>query len=318
MKKLRVTSVALLLALCESAFAQAWPSKPIRVIVPFSPGGAVDVVARVVMEQVSKEVGQPIIVDNRVGAGGTIGAAAVAKAEPDGYTILVHSSSHTVSPALMANLPYDAVRDFAAVIPLGSQPTALFVPADRGYATVRDFVTSAKAGKMSYGSGGVGNATHLNAERFQLSAGFKAEHVPFKGSPEALREVAAGRIDFSFSTLTPALPLVKEGRIKVLAVSSRQRASALPDVPTTLEAGYPDSDYNFWIGVLVPRGTNPAIIDRLYRESAKALQLPVVQERLRALGADPMPMSSAEFDKLIADEVAMNRALVKAAGIPTN
>ena len=318
MKKLLVAIAVVLLGVQSGAFAQTWPAKPIRVIVPFSPGGAVDVVARVVMEQVSKELGQPIVVDNRVGAGGTIGAAAVAKADPDGYTILVHSSSHTVAPALFAKLPYDAVGDFAAVIPLGSQPTALFVPAGRGYATVKDFVTAAKAGKMSYGSGGVGNATHLNAERFQLSAGFKAEHVPFKGSPEALREVAAGRIDFSFSTLSPALPLVKEGRVQVLAVSSRQRASALPEVPTTLEAGYPDSDYNFWIGMLVPRGTSREIIDRLHKESAKALQLPQVQARLRALGADPMPMSSAEFDKLIVDEVAVNRALVKAAGIPMN
>ncbi len=318
MKKLLVAIAVVLLGVQSGAFAQTWPAKPIRVIVPFSPGGAVDVVARVVMEQVSKELGQPIVVDNRVGAGGTIGAAAVAKADPDGYTILVHSSSHTVAPALFAKLPYDAVGDFAAVIPLGSQPTALFVPAARGYATVKDFVTAAKAGKMSYGSGGVGNATHLNAERFQLSAGFKAEHVPFKGSPEALREVAAGRIDFSFSTLSPALPLVKEGRVQVLAVSSRQRASALPEVPTTLEAGYPDSDYNFWIGMLVPRGTSREIIDRLHKESAKALQLPQVQARLRALGADPMPMSSAEFDKLIVDEVAVNRALVKAAGIPMN
>jgi tripartite-type tricarboxylate transporter receptor subunit TctC len=318
MKRLLVAIAVFLFGVQSGAFAQTWPAKPIRVIVPFSPGGAVDVVARVVMEQVSKELGQPIVVDNRVGAGGTIGAAAVAKADPDGYTILVHSSSHTVAPALFAKLPYDAVGDFSAVIPLGSQPTALFVPAARGYATVKDFVTAAKAGKMSYGSGGVGNATHLNAERFQLSAGFKAEHVPFKGSPEALREVAAGRIDFSFSTLSPALPLVKEGRVQVLAVSSRQRASALPDVPTTLEAGYPDSDYNFWIGVLVPRGTSREIIERLSKESAKALQIPQVQERLRALGADPMPMSSAEFDKLIVDEVAVNRALVKAAGIPMN
>jgi tripartite-type tricarboxylate transporter receptor subunit TctC len=318
MPKALLALATLLLVSYGNAFGQGWPTKPIRVIVPFSPGGAVDVVARVLAEPVSKELGQPIVVDNRVGAGGTIGAAAVAKADPDGYTVLVHSSSHTVAPALFANLPYDAVRDFAGVLPLATQPTALFVPATRGYATVNDFVAAARSGKMSYGSGGVGNATHLNAERFLLSARFKAEHVPFKGSPEALREVAADRIDFSFSTLLPGLALVKDGRVKVLAVSSLRRASALPDVPTTLEAGYPDSDYNFWIGMLVPRGTGRDVIDRLYQETSKALQLPAVQERLRGLGADPMPMSSADFDKLIADEVAINRALVKAAGIPLN
>jgi tripartite-type tricarboxylate transporter receptor subunit TctC len=318
MKKWLLVFSALFMGLHGTVFAQSWPSNPIRVIVAFSPGGAVDVVARVVMDNVSKQLGQTIIVENRVGAGGTIAAAAVAAAEPDGYTILMHSSSHTVAPALFKTLPYDAVRDFSGVIPLATQPTALFVPASKGYATIQDFVAAAKSGKMNYGSGGVGNATHLNGERFQLSAGFKAQHVPFKGSPPALREVAAGRIDFSFSTILPALSMLKDGRVQVLAVSSRQRASTLPDVPTTLEAGYPNSDYNFWIGMLVPRGTSPEIIDRLYKETLKALQDPAVKERLRALGADPMPMTSAEFDKLIADEVATNKALVKAAGIPMN
>jgi tripartite-type tricarboxylate transporter receptor subunit TctC len=308
----------LISVLAQSTLGQPWPNRTIHAVVPFSPGGAVDVVARVVLERVSSELGQPIVVENKTGAGGTVGAAAVARAEPDGYTVLVHSSSHTVAPALFSKLPYDAERDFAAVTLFAQQPTALMVSAAKGYGSLKQFVDAAKNATMSYGSGGVGNATHLNAERFQLSAGFKALHVPFKGSPEAIREVVAGRIDFSFSTLLPALPLVRDGSLKILAVSSRQRASALPEVPTTLEAGYPDSDYTFWIGMLVPRGSERSIIDRLHREATKALELPAVKEKLKNLGADPMPMSSDQFQQMIIKEIATNKAIVKAAGIPVN
>jgi tripartite-type tricarboxylate transporter receptor subunit TctC len=300
--------------------APTWPTKPVRVVVPFPAGGAVDVLARTVYDKVSAKLGQPFVIENRLGAGGTIGAAAAAKADPDGYTILVNSSSHTVAPALFASLPYDAAADFTAVIPLANLPTVLFVSGAKGYKSIGEFVTAAKAkpGAMSYGSGGVGNATHLNAERFMLSAGFQAVHVPFKGSPEALTEVLAQRIDFSFSTLLPGLQLLQDGKLKALAVSSSRRATALPDVPTTTEAGFPDSDYNFWAGVMVPRKTDRAIVDILYRQTAEALQLPDVQARIRALGADPMAMTSAEFDKLIADEVRINKELVKAAGIKVN
>ena len=266
------------------------------------------------------KLGQTVRHREPPGAGGTIGAAAAAKADADGYTILVNSSSHTVAPALFASLPYDAAADFSAVIPLANLPTVLFVSGAKGHKNVGEFVTAAKAkpGAMSYGSGGVGNATHLNAERFMLSAGFQAVHVPFKGSPEALTEVLAQRIDFSFSTLLPGLQLLQDGKLKALAVSSSRRATALPDVPTTTEAGFPESDYNFWAGVMVPRKTDRAIVDILYRQTADALQLPDVQARIRALGADPMAMTSAEFDKLIADEIRISKELVKAAGIKVN
>jgi tripartite-type tricarboxylate transporter receptor subunit TctC len=320
MWKLMLPIVSFLLLMLETGHTQNWPSKPVRAIVPFSAGGAVDVIARTVFDKVSAQIGQSIIVENRVGAGGTTGAAAAAKADPDGYTILVHSSSHTVAPALFSRLSYEAAADFAAVMPLANLPTVLFVSSARGYRDIAHFVEIAKAkgGSMNYGSGGVGNATHLNAERFLLSAGFKATHVPFKGSPEALTEVLAQRIDFSFSTLLPALPLLQDGKLKALAVSSAQRASALPDVPTTIEAGFANSDYNFWIGMLVPRATNPLVIEALYRETSKALELPEVKEKLRTLGADPMSLTSTQFDKLIADEIEINRQLVKAAGIKVN
>ena len=301
-----------------SAFSQNWPNRAVRLIVPFPAGGAVDVLARTVFDKVTAQLGQAFVIENRLGAGGTIASAAVAKAAPDGYTILVSSSSHTVAPALFGSLPYDAVGDFHGVIPLASLPTVLFVSANKGYKDVGEFVAAAKAKSLTYGSGGVGNATHLNAERFMLSAGFQALHVPFKGSPEALSEVLAGRIDFSFSALLPAMALLEDGRLKALAVSSMARATALPNVPTTTEAGYPNSDYSFWAGVMVPKGTPRPVIEILYRETENALQLPDVKAKIRTLGADPMPMTSAEFDKLLADEVRINKELVKSAGIKVN
>jgi tripartite-type tricarboxylate transporter receptor subunit TctC len=317
---IRLLSAALTVLVLShgGAFSQNWPNRPVRLIVPFPAGGAVDVLARTVFDKVTAQVGQAFVIENRLGAGGTIGSAAVANAAPDGYTILVNSSSHTVAPALFGNLSYDAVRDFHGVIPLASLPTVLFVSANKGYADVGEFVAAAKAKSLTYGSGGVGNATHLNAERFMLSAGFQALHVPFKGSPEALSEVLAGRIDFSFSALLPAMSLLEDGRLKALAVSSMARATALPNVPTTTEAGYPNSDYSFWAGVMVPKGTPRPIIETLYRETEKALQLPDVKAKIRTLGADPMPMTSAAFDKLLADEVRINKELVKSAGIKVN
>jgi tripartite-type tricarboxylate transporter receptor subunit TctC len=317
---IRLLSAALTVLVLShgGAFSQNWPNRPVRLIVPFPAGGAVDVLARTVFDKVTAQVGQAFVIENRLGAGGTIGSAAVANAAPDGYTILVNSSSHTVAPALFGNLSYDAVRDFHGVIPLASLPTVLFVSANKGYNDVGEFVAAAKAKSLTYGSGGVGNATHLNAERFMLSAGFQALHVPFKGSPEALSEVLAGRIDFSFSALLPAMSLLEDGRLKALAVSSMARATALPNVPTTTEAGYPNSDYSFWAGVMVPKGTPRPVIEILYRETENALQLPDVKAKIRTLGADPMPMTSAEFDKLLADEVRINKELVKSAGIKVN
>jgi tripartite-type tricarboxylate transporter receptor subunit TctC len=316
--RLLSATLTLLVLSHGSAFSQNWPNRTVRLIVPFPAGGAVDVLARTVFDKVTAQVGQAFVIENRLGAGGTIGSAAVAKAAPDGYTILVNSSSHTVAPALFGNLSYDAVGDFHGVIPLASLPTVLFVSTNKGYKDIGDLVAAAKAKSLTYGSGGVGNATHLNAERFMLSAGFQAVHVPFKGSPEALSEVLAGRIDFSFSALLPAMALLDDGRLKALAVSSMARATALPDVPTTTEAGYPNSDYNFWAGVMVPKGTPRSIIETLYRETEKALQFPDVKAKIRSLGADPMTMTSAEFDKLLADEVRINKELVKSAGIKVN
>jgi tripartite-type tricarboxylate transporter receptor subunit TctC len=302
------------------ANAPAWPTRQaIKLIVPFPPGSAIDAVARPVFDAVSHQIGQSMVFESRAGAGGTLGMAAVAKAEGDGYTLLVNSSVQSITPSTYSKLPYDTVRDFAAVVPLSQFPNVLVVPPGR-FKTVQELVASAKAkpGSITYGSGGVGAATHLNAERFRLSAGFEAVHVPFKGAPEALREILGGRIDFYFSPLLSAVPLIESREIGGLAVSSLKRSASLPDVPTTLEAGYPNSDYVFWIGLFAPAATPPAIVARLHDETAKALNEPVIRDALKKLGAEPMEMAPAQFDAFVRAEIAVNAALVKAAGIQPN
>jgi tripartite-type tricarboxylate transporter receptor subunit TctC len=311
---------AMVLCSAAGAWAQAWPVKPIRAIVPLTAGAATDTMARVVLEQVSAQIGQPIVVENRPGAGNTIGMAAVAKADPDGYTILVNSSTHTVSPATRSQLTFDPTGDLKAVIPLGNMPVVMVVHPAKGYKKLSDFVAAAKAkpGSINYASAGAGNSSHLNGERFRLAAGFEATHVPQRGAPEALTEVVAGRLDFYFSPLLNALPFLKDGQLQALAVSGSQRASALPEVPTTVEAGYPNSEYNFWAGVFVPAKVSPEMRTGLHEVVAKALAHPATRERLKNLGADPMPMTPDEFDAHVRKEIELNRELVKAAGIKVN
>ena len=307
-----------------SAWAQAaqqWPNRPIRAIVPVAPGTGADTVFRLVFNQLSIQLGQQIVVENRGGAGGTIGGAAVAKADPDGYTILANSTSHTIAPALYSGMTYDVARDFAAVASFGRTPTALVMAPSKGIKTIREFVAAAKArpGKeaFTFASAGVGSTTHLTAERFRLSAGFDAIHVPFKGG--GFRpEVASGRVDFAFSPIAVAVPDIREGRLLALAVSGRTRVSTLPDVPTTLEAGFPNSDYALWLGVFVPVKTPRAIVERLHQESVKALATPALRERLAGLDVEPMPMTPAEFDAFIKDEIVAQGALAKAAGLKGN
>jgi tripartite-type tricarboxylate transporter receptor subunit TctC len=318
-RRLMVLS-ALLAMVPASAYAQAWPAKqPIKVVIPFSAGSATDVVPRTILEQVGKQIGQTFVVENRVGAGGTLGVREVAKAEPDGYTLLVHSTTHAVTPSTYSNPGYDAKRDFAAITSLASLPNVLVVPPNK-FKTVKDLVDAAKAspGSMNYASAGAGSAAHLNAERLLMAAGFKATHVPFKGGPEALNEIMSGRVDFYFIPLPPARGLIAAGKVGALAVSGSRRASALPDIPTTVEAGFPNSEYNFWIGMFAPAGTPKDIVDRLNAEVVKALQDPGVKDRLGKLGADPMTMKPVEFDAFVKKEIDLNADLVKAAGVKVN
>src|SRR6266496_2432683 len=308
------------LALCAvhaPAWAQSWPAKPLRIIVPFTPGSGTDIMARTVSEKLAAQLGQPAVVENRPGAGGTIGAGLVAKSEADGYTILVHSSSYTVTPSTYQNLPYDTLRDLTGITPLGLLPNVLVIAPSKGIGSVKELVAAAKArpGSMNSASVGIGSATHLNAERFRLGAGIEVVNVPFKGTPEALTEVITGRVDYYFCPVNAVLPFLKDGKVRALAVGSTKRSLALPDLPTILEAGVPNSDYNFWVGMFAPAKTPREVVNRLYRETVKALRSPEVREKMARLGAEPMDYDPEQFNAYIRDEIAANAALVKAAGI---
>src|SRR5258706_15330013 len=298
--------LALLAALASSwALAQSqYPEKPIGFIVPFPAGSGPDLIARTVGEHMSKGPKQPIVVENRPGAGGTLGAAQVAKSAPDGYTLLIHSAEHVANPSIYTNLPYDTLKDFAGVTTLASLPNVLVVAPSKGYRSLQDLVDRARAspGTLNFATAGHGSATHMNTEIFRLSAKFDAVHVPFKGTPEALTETSTGRVDFFFAPLSPALPLIKDGRLKPLAVGTLQRSPLLPDVPTTTEAGFAQSDYIFWVALLAPAATPRAIVDRLNAEALKALASAEVREKLTVLGAEPMPMSPARFDAFLRAE----------------
>jgi tripartite-type tricarboxylate transporter receptor subunit TctC len=274
----------------------------------------------VVFDPLSPRLHQPIVVENRAGAGGIIATAFVAKSDPDGHTLLVHSAGHTIAPSLQPNLSYDPARDFSAVVPLGVTANVLVVSPARNLKTVRDLVAAAKAkpGSLTYASAGAGSGTHLSAERFRISTGISVVHVPFKGTPEMITEVLAGRIDFFFGPLGIVLPHIREGQLLALAVNSPKRASALPDVPTISEAGIVDAEYPNWFGVFLPAKTPRDIVNKLHRETLAVSQASKVVAQLATLGVDPMVMTPVEFDEYVKAEIAINAALVKAVGIKEN
>ncbi len=306
-----------LAVLAGGAEAQTWPTKPLRAVVPVAAGSSTDIIPRVVFEQLSVQLGQPIVVENRSGAGGTIGTAYVARSEPDGYTLLATGSVHTISQSVYSKLTYDPARDFAAVVPLGISPNVLVVAPGKDFKTVGDLVAAGKAkpGALNFSSVGIGTATHLSAERFLTSAGVKAVHIPFKGGAEAMSEAMAGRVDFFFGPVGLVLTQVREGKLLALVVNGAKRAAALPDVPTTLEAGIANAEYPIWFGLFLPAKTPREIVDKLHRETLKALQEPRTRERLAALGVDPLVMTPNEFDAHVQKEIAFNAALVKEIGL---
>ncbi len=312
--------VLLLPVATNNSFAQAWPTKSLRVVVPFTAASATDTIARIVSERLGAQFGHNVVVENRPGAGGTIGVGTVARAEPDGYSILVHSSSFTVTPTTYPNTSYNTLRDFSGITPLANLPNVLVIAPSRNIRSVKDLVAAAKAkpGTLTYASAGAGSATQLNAERFRLGAGFEGVHVPFKGTPEALTEILTGRVDYYFCPVISVLQFIKDGKLLALAAGSSKRSSALPEVLTTLEAGIPNSDYNFYVGMMLPSKTPRAVVDTLHKNVVTALQTPDTKERLAKLGAEPMLMKPAEFDAYIRKEITSNAALVKAAGVTTN
>jgi len=311
------TAVLASALLALPASAQNFPDKPIHIIVPFTPGSATDVVARAVAAAMTKNLGQTVVVENKPGAGGTIGAGQVAKAAPDGYTLLANSSAHTVNPAIYPNMTFDTAKDLPAVTLLAVQPNIMVASPSKGWKTSNDYAKAAKAqpGKLTYATAGTGSGTHMNAEKFKLSAGIDTVHVPYKGTPEALGDTMNGRTDIYFCPVIAALPMIKDGRVAALANGSPRRSSVLPDLQTTEEQGFKDSGYNFWVGLFAPAGTPPAVINRLNAEVRKALEAPEVKERLQALGTDPAPTTPDEFDKIVAAEIKENIGLAKKADI---
>jgi len=301
----------------SGSLADSWPSRPIRVVVPYTAGSATDIVPRTVFATVEKRLGQPMVVENRPGGASTIGTAVAAKAAPDGYTFLATSSAFTTVPLTVASLPYDPLRDFAGVIPLASMSNVLVVAPAKGIKTLQELATYARihAGAMNYVTIGVGSAAHLNSERFRLSASFGAQPISYKGSPEGLVDVMMGRVDFYFSPLLPALPMIREGKLVALAVSGASRDPLLPETPTTVEAGFPNSEYTFWFGLFAPANTPRQIIERIYQDIANALEDSSVREKLTMLGVQPMQKTPAQFDAYVRAELEQNRVLVETAGI---
>lgn len=313
MKHFLIAAAAVLAV--SAASAQDYPNKTIKIVVPFTAGSATDIMARVVGERLSASMGQAVVVENRPGAGGTLGAAQVAKSEPDGYTLLVVSTGHVVNPALYAGLTYDTLGDFSGVSPLAALPSVLVVAGTSPIKSVRDLIAAAKAkpGELNYASAGVGSATHVNAEKFRAAAGIQVTHIPFKGTPETIVETSSGRVDFMFTPVLASLPTIRDGRLRALAVSTAKRSSSMPDVPTVGEAGIPGFVFDFWIGMLAPSKTPRAVINKLNAEIAKALAQPEVKERMAKLGAESMPMSPEQFDSYIKDEYNTLGAVMKAA-----
>ena len=303
----------------SSSSGQVFPWKPIRLVSGTTPGSASDTMARVISEPLQSRLGQPVIVENRLGAGGVIAASYVAKAEPDGHTISVYTSALTVVP-YTSNPPFDALKDFAPVATLVTIPNVLVVSPAKGYKTVGDLVATAKAkpGQLNFSSAGLGSSTHMGGEKFRFAAGIDTVHVPYKGAPEAMMDVITGRVDYTFAPIVSVLPLIREGKLHALAVGTAKRTTALPDVPTTVEAGYVGSDYNFWVGLLVAAKTPPETVNRLHDEVTRVLQLSTVRERIEKLGAEVLTMSRTDFEAMIGRELDENAKLAKAAGINAN
>ena len=314
-----LTLTALPMAPCPSAAEDAtkYPDRPIHAIVGFSAGSGADLASRIIGEKISEAWKQPFITENRPGAGGSLAAQSVAKAAPDGYTLLTISAAHVIQPAISSTVLYDA-KDFTAITTTISVPNVLVVNPSLGVKSVKDLVAMAKAkpGELLYSSAGVGSGTHFAAELFKSLAAIEVRHVPYRGIPEALTEVVAGRIHFTFSPLSSVLPLLGKGDVIALAVAPATRAAALPNVPTVAEAGIPQYAWDTWFGLLAPAKTPPAIVTALNREIVRTVVLPDVKKRWETLGAEALPKTPAEFEQYLADQSQLVAKLVKAANIP--
>jgi len=317
MNRLKVLVFAALAGCSLQAMAQNYPTKPVQVILAFTPGSAVDIVGRIVTAKVSEMWGQPIINDNRSGAGGSIGSAAVARAAPDGYTLLVTSNAHTVNPAIIANLPYETLKDFTDIVPMAEQPNVMVVAADAPYKTLRDLVAAAKAkpDAINLGHAGIGSGTHLSTLKFVAAANVKVVQVPFKGTPEVITAILGHNVDGYWAPISAVLSNVKSGKLRPLAVTTAKRNATLPDVPTIAEAGVKNAESALWVAMWGPAGMSPELVNKINGDVRKALADPGVKAKLQSLGNDTLDMSPQEFSKLVRSELQEYSRVLQAAGV---
>ncbi len=306
-------SILAMSLICGLAFAQSWPTKTVTIVVPFPAGGTTDVLARAVSNKLSTAIGQPVIVDNKPGAGATLGADQVAKAPADGHTLLMGAVHHTVATHVYKNLKYNFEKDFAPITTVAMVPNVLTVSAKSSYNSVKDLVAYGKAtpGKLSYGSNGNGTAQHMIGTQFEMETGVKILHVPYKGSAPLTTDLLGGQVDMSFDTITPVLPFIKEGKLKALAVTTTKRSSALPNVPTLQEAGIPNIAIGTWFGLLAPAATPKPVVARLNAELVKIINSPEFKKQMADIGAEPVGNKPEEMAKQIHDETEKFSNLVK-------
>ncbi len=316
-KFIHVAAAVLLAAGSLQASAQEYPNKPVHVVITFPAGTATDIVGRVVCQKLSEYWGQPVVAENRGGAGGSIGTAIVAKAAPDGYTLLINSTAHAVNPATFARLPYDTLKDFVEIASLAGQPNVLVVPPSSPIKSVADMIAAAKAkpGAINFASAGVGSGTHLNLEKFKLATGVDVTHIPYKGSPEVFGDLLTGRVDYYFAPISAAISAMRNGKLRPLAVSTAKRSSQLPDVPTIAESGVPGFEFTLWFGLWAPAGTPANVVEKINRDVNRALADSGVSGQLAKLGNDTMSMTPGEFGKFVRREMEDYAKVVKVAGI---
>jgi tripartite-type tricarboxylate transporter receptor subunit TctC len=294
-----------------------YPSKPVHVVISFTPGSSTDIVGRVVAAKLSEYWGQAVVPENRAGAGGSVGSAVVAKADPDGYTLLINSNAHCVNPAIYAKLPYDTTRDFTDIVPLAIQPNVLTVRPDGPYKNLMDLVNAAKAkpGVLNIGHAGIGSGTHLNTEKFLAGAGIKMTQIPFKGTPEVLAAMFSGDVQAYWAPISAAMGAIKGGKLRPLAVSTSKRNPQLPDVPTTAEGGVKGAEAPLWFGLWGPAGMPADVVKKINTDVRRALADPAVKERLVNGGNDTMDMSPEQFAKFVRSEIDDYARVLKAAGV---
>ena len=314
--KLLFVALAATLA-APQALAQTYPNKPVRLIIAFTPGSSTDIIGRAVAAKLAEIWGQPVVAENRAGAGGSVGSAAMLREAPDGYTLLANSSAHVANPSIYANLPYDTLKDFANIAPLAGGPNVLIVGTGVGWKSFADFIAAAKAkpGTLNFSSAGIGSGTHFNLEKLKLMAGIDVVHVLYKGTPEAIGDTIAGRVCCYFAPINAALPHVAGGKAVALALTSAQRSPLLPNVPTIAESGVPGFDYTLWIGLWGSAAMPPALVDKINADVRKALSSPDLKERLTKLGTLPADMSAQDFAQYVRREVEDTARVLKAAGI---